>query len=243
MRVEVLGTGEGISELANVEDLPVEIRDPVRMFVNMLNAGFAIFDKQLSWSPDQHPVSVSAAQFDEQHKRYRWQIELPEFLHDHLLIVRNLLNMRGIDATFNTIEVRDRDFLSKPLSLADVEYPRFQEIIPFEFRVDLDEQLPIRGCMIYIQYRSPLEKERARQLCDRFATWGNVAMCGGFTPPGVNPGKAGTFFSGAFQHDSSTVALEFEEFFSIDFASFDLIKSFLIRDHFAGNPVIDVVIE
>lgn len=68
-------------------------------------------------------------------------------------------------------------------------------------------------------------------------------MCGGFTPRGVNPEKAGTFFSAAFQHDPNTIALEFEEFFSIDFAGFELIKSFLLWDHHAGNPVVDVLVE
>ena len=96
---------------------------------------------------------------------------------------------------------------------------------------------------LFIQYRSTLEKARAQNLCNQFSTWGNVAMCGGFTPRGVNPEKAGTFFSAAFQHDPNTIALEFEEFFSIDFAGFELIKSFLLWDHHAGNPVVDVLVE
>ncbi|PCE33263.1 hypothetical protein [Burkholderia ubonensis] len=237
MKLDIRGTGPGIAELEHLDDLPVELRDPVRMFADLINAGFVVPDDPVSRRPERPRVVLTGPRFSDARDTAAWHIDAPGLPVSHLLIAKNLLGMRAIEASFVAAGNHE------PLTLENVDFPRHEASVPFAFTVDLDESVPIRGCMIYVQYRAPLEKARADQLCKQFSIWGNVAMCGGFTPPGVAPGKAGTLFVAAFQYDPGTIALEFEECFAIDFASFELIKRFLLEQTDAGNPVVDVTVE
>ncbi|WDD92054.1 hypothetical protein Bsp3421_002025 [Burkholderia sp. FERM BP-3421] len=240
MKVDVHATGAKLGELLEVDDLPVDVRDPVRMFVDLVDAGFCIPATQGAATPGTPAPRVGwlAERSDDAPHRIAWRLDVPDGLLGHLLIARNLLRMRGVDAAFLDGDAAH----GTPLTIGR-DYPRLPAAPPYPFQLELDESAPIPGCTVSVQYHAPLDAARARQLCEQFSVWGKVAMCGGFAPPDVDPSAAGTLFVAAFQQDPRTIALEFDVCFAVDFACFDLLNARLLHGHAAGETVVDVIAE